>query len=69
MLQIWIWNSTRAMVYGYADKGLDCVHGNNDNVKIMLIDTNGKSLLYLKQSELKKLASFQGYHNTKVNAA
>lgn len=63
MLQIWIWNSNKQMVYGYADKGLDCPCPENDHVGIMVLDTNGKSLLYCTQKELKSLASFQGYRN------
>lgn len=63
MLQIWKWLSTGDIVYGYADKGIDCVIGANDSVGIMVLDAEGKTLFYATQGELKKLASFQGYHN------
>lgn len=64
MLQIWKWISTGEIVYGYADKGLDCVIGANDSVGIMVLNGEGKRVLYCTQGELKRLASFQGYRNS-----
>jgi len=66
MLQVWKWISTGDIVYGYADKGIDCVNCANDSVGIMVLDACGRTLFYAKQGELRKLASFQGYHNPNV---
>lgn len=63
MLQVWVWISTGDIVYGYADKGIDCVIGANDSTGIMVLSKEGKSMFYCTQGELKKLASFQGYRN------
>jgi hypothetical protein len=62
MLQVWRWISTGQIVYGYADKGLDCVTTENDDIGIMVLSLTGQTLCYCTQRELKQLASFQGYH-------
>lgn len=61
MLQLWKWISTGEMVYGYADKGIDCVIGANDSTGIMVMDMNGRTMFYCTQGELRKLADFYGY--------
>lgn len=59
MLQVWHWISTQQIVYAYADKGLD--YSAPDDTGIMVIDQNGKSMLYCTLRELKTLANFLGY--------
>ncbi len=61
MLQVWQWISTKEIVYGYADRGLDYVTSQNADVGIMVLDQNGKHLLYCTQGELRTLANFFGY--------
>lgn len=68
MLMIWKWN-TGSIVYGYADKGVDCAISANDGVGIMVLNDKGESLFYATMGELRKLATFQGYHNPNVKAA
>ena len=60
MLQVRQWISTQKIVYAYADKGLDYIGAPNDT-GIMVIDQNGKIMLYCTLRELKTLANFFGY--------